>query len=156
MKRAQRGQSIVYIVLLLPALLLVLATSIQVALLQASALRLRSALDLASVGGATVVDTDFYARTGRLRLDSRRAATAARDLLARNLAGITFGRSIALSAEITVLNEVPARDPYSGVVVDRPSVCIRARLPVAAGLLRLAGAPPWLILTRTADAELRT
>ena len=156
MKRATRGQSILYVVLLLPALLLILAISIQIALLQLNALRLRSALDLASVGAASVVDTAYYAQTGRLRLDPRRASAAARELLVRNLASVTFGRSTALSAEITVLNEVPARDPYSGIVVDRPAVCIRARLPVAAGLLRLAGAPPWLTLIRSADAELRT
>jgi hypothetical protein len=155
LKRATSGQSILYVVLLLPVLLLILSISIQIALLQLNALRLRSALDLASVGGASAVDTAYYAQTGRLRLDPGRAAGAARDLLARNLAGVTSGRSTALSAEITVLNEVPARDPYSGVVVDRPAVCIRARLPVAAGLLRLAGAPPWLTLTRSADAELR-
>jgi hypothetical protein len=156
LKRATRGQSILYVVLLLPALLLILAISIQIAFLQVSALRLRSALDLASVGAASVVDTAYYSQTGRLRLDPRRAAAAARELLVRNLASVALGRSTALSAEITVLNDVPARDPYSGVVVDRPAVCIRARLPVAAGLLRLAGAPPWLTLTRSADAELRT
>jgi hypothetical protein len=154
--RPRRGQSILYVVVLLPTLLLVLVLSVQIALLQMSARRLTSALDLASVGGASAVDTAYYAETGRLRLDSRQAVMAARDQLARNLAGIPFGRPAAMSAEITVLDQVPGRDPYSGVLLDRPAVCIRARLRVDAGLLRLAGAPHWLTLTRSADAELRS
>jgi hypothetical protein len=155
LRRGGRGQSVLYVVVLMPVLLLVLAISLQVALLQLDALRLRSAVDLASVGGAAVVDAGYYGRTGRLRLDPRGAAVAARAILARNLSGVAAGRDATLSAEIAVLNDVPARDPYSGAQLDRPAVCIRARLPVAAGLLRLAGAPAWISLTRTADAELR-
>jgi hypothetical protein len=155
LKGEGRGQSVLYIVLLLPTLLLVLALSLEIALLQVAGIRLRSALDLASVGGAAVVDADYYRQTGRLRLDSRRAALAAREILARNLSDAAAGPDAASSAEITVVNQVPARDPYSGAAIDRPAVCIRARLLVNAGLLRLVGVPAWITLTRSAEAELR-
>ena len=155
MRGGGRGQSLLYVVVLMPALLLILALSVEIALLQVAGLRLRSALDLASVGGASVVDTTYYSQTGSLRLDTHRSSLAAREILARNLTGLGAGRRAALSAEITVLNDVPGRDPYSGALLDRPAVCIRAHLPVDAGLLRLIGAPAWLTLTRTADAELR-
>ena len=155
MKTARRGQSVLYVVVLMPLLLLILAWSVEIALLQVAVVRLRSAVDLASVGGASVGDAAYYGQTARLRLDERPASRAAREILARNLLAIDPERRTAASAEITVLNDVPARDPYSGVLVDRPAVCIRAHLPIPAGLLRLVGAPPWVTITATADAELR-
>ena len=156
MRGARRGQSVLYVLVLMPSLLLVLAWSVEIALLQLASVRLRSAVDLASVGGASVVDAAYYGQTGRLRLDVRPAVAAAREILARNLLAVDPERRTADSADITVLNEVPARDPYSGVLVDRPAVCIRARLPVPAGLLRLIGTPRWVTITATADAELRS
>jgi hypothetical protein len=151
----RRGQSVLYVVVLLPVLLLILALSIEVGTIQITNVRLRSAVDLATVSGASVVDPLFYGQTGRLRLDRNGAAVVAREFLARNLLAIDPDRRVATSAEITIVNDVPARDPYTGTLLDRPAVCIHARLPVRAGLLRLVGTSAWVTLTASASAELR-
>ncbi|HYM50673.1 MAG TPA: hypothetical protein VET65_08885 [Candidatus Limnocylindrales bacterium] len=156
MKGRAHGQSILYVIVLMPTLLLILALSVQVAMVQLNLARLRSAVDLAGVGAASAVDASYYAETGRLRLDRPTAALVAREFLARNLKPIDPGGQVASSAEIAIINDVPARDPYSGVALDRPAVCIRARLPVPAGLLRLVGTPAWLTVTVAGDAELRS
>lgn len=156
--RVSRGQSILYTVLLMPTLILVLALAVDVGSLQLQKLRLRYALDLATVTAATAVDRAEYTRTGRLWLDPVVADRIAREYLMRNLAGlpeIAAPGSVAAAADVTVINQTPATDPYSGRPLNRPSVCTRIRVPHQFGLLG------WIGLHRsdlvvTSEAEIRT
>lgn len=144
----------------MPMLLLILAMAVEIAAVEMTSLRLRSAVDLAGVDAASMVDANYYARTGLLRLDVVRARVVARDFLDRNLRAVrgagALADQVAADAEIIVINDVPARDPFSGTLLDRPAICIRARLPVSAGLLRMVGAPAVLSVSAESAAELRT
>ncbi len=158
----QRGQSVLYTVLLLPTLILVFALAVDVGSLEMQKLRLRWAVDLATVGAATAVDGAAYARTGRLRLDPEAATAVARGYLYRNLArlGTSVGGEagatmIANEAEVAVINDVPARNPFTGATLDRPAVCARIRVPYRTGLMRGFGLPDHVQLTLAADAELK-
>ena len=156
--RCRRGQSVLYAVLSFPVLILIFAFAIDLGLLQLDNLRLRYALSLSTVTAATNVDPTFYAATGHLRLDAAAAIPAARRSLYENLAGLPQpidAASLAANAEIAVINQVPARDPFSGVILDRPAVCARMRVPHRFTMLG------WIGLTQvhttiTADAEIRT
>lgn len=153
----RRGQSIVYTILLMPTLFLVVALAIDVATLQLERLRLNYALDLATVTAATAVDTAAYSRTGGLRLDPDAATAIAREYLARNLAGLPNTPrpdQIAAAAEITVVNLVPSRDWYRGMLLDRPAICARIHVPHHFGLLGWVGMKA-VDITVVACAEIR-
>ena len=142
----------------MPTLFLVFALAIDLASLQLDTLKLRYALDLATVTAATVVDRDVYSRTGQLRLDRIAAATTAREYLLRNLRGLseTAAPEQAVSeADITVINQVPGRDPYSGDLLDRPAICARIRVPHRFSLLAWVGISA-VTMTVTSTAEIRT
>jgi Putative Flp pilus-assembly TadE/G-like len=127
-----RGQSVLYAVLLMPTLIIVFALAVDIGMLQMQKLRLRYAVDLATVSAAEAVDRDYYGRTGRLQLDPIAASLAARDYLQRNLDGMPEVQEaglIAAAAEVTVINRVPSLDPYTGARIDRPAVCARIRVP---------------------------
>ncbi|TMF19727.1 MAG: hypothetical protein E6I31_13360 [Chloroflexi bacterium] len=83
-----RGQSVLYAVVLIPTLMLVFALAVDVATLQMQKLRLRYAVDLATVTAAMAIDSEYYSRTGRLQLDPTNAALTAREYLLRNLDGL--------------------------------------------------------------------
>lgn len=153
-----RGQSVLYAVLLVPTLILVFALAVDIASLQMQKLRLRYAVDLATVAAATSVDRSYYSQTGRLRLDPPLAIATTRDFLIRNLSGmpgIAEPAQVAAAAEITIVNQTPAADPYTRAYLDRPAVC--ARIHVAYRFLLLG----WIGL-RVVDvpvsshAEIRT
>lgn len=147
-----------YAVLLMPILILVFALAVDLGTLQMDKLRLRYALDLATVAAATEVDTAVYARTGRLQLDATGATATAREYLVRNLSGLPDSPNpgaIALAADIAVVNRVPAPDPYTGMRLDRPAVCARIRVPHRFDLLNWIGLHS-IDLTVSADAEIRT
>ena len=154
----QRGQSTLYAVLLMPTLFLIVALAVELATLELDRLRLNYALDLATVTAANAVDPVSYSQTGQLRLDPVAATTLTREYLLRNLATMPDAPhpdDIAASAEITVVNQVPSRDPYRGLLLDRPAVC--ARIHVLHHFLLLG----WLgmnsvEMTLSADAEIRT
>ena len=154
----RRGQSVLYAVLLMPTLFLVLALAIDIAALQLDKLRLRYALDLAMVTAATAVDRNTYSQTGRLRLDPNVATTIARDYLLQNLSGLPDTPNperIVAAADIAVVNQVPARDPYSGMLLDRPAICARIRVTHRFDLLGWVGMHA-VNLAITSTAEIRT
>jgi len=151
-----------YAVLLLPTLMLIFGMAIDIGMLQMQQLRLRWAVDMATVDAATVVDAATYTRTGRIQLDPALAPAIARQYLYLNLArlgsavgGDSGADAIARNADITVVNQVPARDPFSGVWLDRPAICARIRAPYRMSLL------PWLAglaanqLTISSSAEVK-
>jgi len=155
---AGRGQSLLYAVLLLPMLLLVFALAIDIGMLQLETLQLHYALDLATVSAATSVDKAFYTTSGQLRIDPSVAIPAARASLLQNLShlrDVSSPAQVANDAEITVANQVPGRDPYSGALLDRPAVCARIRVPHRFSLLGWVGLGSAEI-TLTSDAEIRT
>lgn len=153
-----RGQSVLYAVLLMPTLILVFAFAVDIASLQMQQLRLRYAVDLATVTAATAVDEQYYTQTGRLRLDPALATSTTRDFLMRNLAGmpgIQEPAQVAAAADITVVNQTPAADPYTRALLDRPAVCARIRVPYRFFLLGWIGLRV-VEVTVAADAEMRT
>jgi len=155
---SRRGQSVLYSVLLMPMLILVFALAVDLGSLQMQKLRLRYAVDLATVTAATDVETGYYTRTGRLQLDAAIAAATAREYLLRNLSGLADKpnpAAIASAADITVVNRVPALDPYTGTRLDRPAVCARIRVPHRFDLLGWIGMRS-VDLTVAADAEIRS
>ena len=154
---AERGQSVLYAVLSFPILLLIFAFAIDLGLLQLDNLRLRYALSLATVTAASNVDQGFYTATGHLRIDPAAAIPAARRSLYENLtgvAGVMDAGGLATNTELSVINQVPARDPYSGAILDRPAICARLRLPHRFTLLGWIGLSQ-VETTVTADAEIR-
>lgn len=153
-----RGQSVLYAVLLMPTLILIFALAVDMAGLQMQKLRLRYAVDLATVTAATLVDAPFYSGTGRLQLDPLTATATAREYLVRNLAGmpeIEAPAAIAAAADITIVNRTPAIDPYTGGHLDRPAICARIKVPHRFMLLGWVGLNE-IELTIAADAEIRT
>jgi len=155
---SRRGQSVLYAVLLMPILILVFALAVDIGSLQLQKLRLRYAVDLATVTAATDVDPGVYSRTGRLQLDADAATATARQYLLRNLTGLADApnpAAIAAAADITVVNRVPALDPYTGMRLDRPAVCARIRVPHRFDLLGWIGLRT-VDLTVAANAEIRT
>jgi hypothetical protein len=153
-----RGQSALYAVLLMPTLILILALAVDIAGLQMQKLRLRYAVDLATVTAATLVDAPNYSRTGRLQLDPAAATATAREYLVRNLAGmrdVAAPLAIAAAADITIVNRTPAIDPYTGAHLDRPAICARIRVPYRFMLLGWIGFSE-IELVVAADAEIRT
>lgn len=153
-----RGQSALYAVLLMPTLILILALAVDIAGLQMQKLRLRYAVDLATVTAATLVDAPNYSRTGRLQLDPAAATATAREYLVRNLAGmrdVAAPLAIAAAADITIVNRTPAVDPYTGGHLDRPAICARIRVPYRFMLLGWVGFSE-IELVVAADAEIRT
>jgi hypothetical protein len=163
LRKRARAQSVLYVVLFLPAVLLVFALVVDVGSLQMQKLRLRWAMHIATVGAATVIDPLEHSRTGRIRLDPSRATAVAREYIYLNLAplgpsvgGSRGARAIADRAEVAVINRIPARDPFSGALLDRPAVCARIQAPYNLGLLHLAGRANPVWLTVTANAEVKT
>ena len=153
-----RGQSALYAVLLMPTLILIFALAVDLAGLQMQKLRLRYAVDLATVTAATLVDAPYYSRTGQLRLEPLSATATAREYLARNLAGtpgIESPAAIAAAADISVVNRTPAIDPYTGGRLDRPAICARIRTPYRFTLLGWIGLNR-VDVTIAADAEIRS
>ena len=153
-----RGQSVLYAVLLMPTLILVFALAVDMASLQMQKLRLRYAVDLATVTAATAVDDRYYSQTGRLRLDPALATLTTRDFLTRNLTGmpgIAAPAQVASAADITVVNQTPAADPYTRALLDRPAVCARIRVPYRFLLLGWIGLRV-IEVTVAANAEIRT
>lgn len=153
-----RGQSVLYAVLLMPTLMLIFALAVDMAGMQMQKLRLRYAVDLATVAAANAVDGTFYRQTGRLRIDPATAVDTAREYLSRNLQGVPDvgdAAAVASAADVTVVNRTPAPDPYTGTRLDRPAVCTRIRVPYRFSLLGWIGISQ-VTLSVAADAEIRT
>ena len=153
-----RGQSILYAVLLMPTLILVFALAVDMTSLQMQKLRLRYAVDLATVTAATAVDERYYSQTDRLRLDPALATATTQDFLMRNLTGvpgIPEPAQVAATADVSIINQTPAADPYTRAYLDRPAVCARIRVPYRFLLLGWIGLRV-VEVTVAANAEIRT
>ncbi|GAC1481831.1 MAG: hypothetical protein PVSMB9_07280 [Candidatus Dormibacteria bacterium] len=157
MKRL-RGQSILYVVLLMPTLILILSLTIDLGQLQMERLRLRYAVDLAAVSGASSVDAVYYSQTGRLRLDRGAALATTRAYLDANLTAALGSRqaaNVAGAADITVINDIPGVDPYTGTRLDRPSVCARIHVRYRLSLIGFLGRLGLGSLNVASTAEIR-
>ena len=156
--RARRGQSILYAVLLMPTLLLVFSLTVDMGQLQMHRVRLRYAVETATLSGASSVDTSYYTETGRLRLDRAAALETTRTYLERNLAralGATEATIATEGADIRVINEVPGINPLTGTRLNRPSVCARVQAPYRLSLIGFVGQIGTGRLSVTACAEIR-
>ena len=140
--RRRCGQSILYVILLMPAMLVILSLTVDIGQLQFQRLRLRNALDLATLSGAASVDRSYYAETGRLRLDPGVAIVTTRSYLQRNLVealGEQQATYVADAAQISIVNVTPGIDPFSGMRLDRPSIAARIRVPYRLSLIGFIG-----------------
>jgi Flp pilus assembly protein TadG len=157
-RAAARGSAILYTVVLAPVLLLAMALALGVATLQLQRQRLHAVVDEAAISGAVAA-----ASAGDVRsIDPVVADAHVRQALADNLAPLaqeidgSSPRAIAADADVVVLTSVPATDPFDGSrVVTRPSVEVRVRVPVRAGLLALAHIGPTITLVVAAGADVR-
>lgn len=142
----------------MPTVFLVFALAIDLAGLQLDKLRMRYALDMATVTAATAVDRNIYVQTGRLRLDPSMATSMTREYLVRNLSGIPetpTSEQVAADADITVVNQVPSHDPYTGLLLDRPAICARLKVRHRFDLLGWVGVGA-ISFSVTSTAEIRT
>jgi Flp pilus assembly protein TadG len=155
---AERGSSVLYVVVLSPILLLSMALATEVGGLQMQKERVRGALDQ-----STVVAAAAAARAGgTVSLERARAVAVLRDVLAANLAPLESAfagvgaAAIARDADVAVVTDVPAPDPFdSAAVVRHPSIEVRVRIPLRTGLFVAAGLPPTETVTLTSSAALR-
>jgi hypothetical protein len=69
--------------------------------------------------------------------------------------GIPEPAQVAAAADITIVNQTPAADPYTGGHLDRPAVCARIRVPYRFFLLGWIGLRV-VDVTVAASAEIRT
>ena len=156
--RAQRGQAVLYAIVLSPMILLILTLAVEVGALQLEKERLRSAVDEAT----TVAAARDAAGGASVALDAARTEALVRQSLADNLAplqshldGVTAD-DVARSADVAVVVTVPAPDPFvAGQSLDRPTIEARVRAPVHADLLGLAGLSRTVTFTFTSSADLR-
>lgn len=154
----QRGSSVLYVIVLSPVLLLGIALATEAGALQMQKQRLQSALD-----ATVVVAASAAAHAGSIaRIDVARADSVARDVLLDNLAPLaatfagTTALAIARDADVATILDVPAPDPFgSGAVITRPTLELRARVPLRTGLFAAAGLPRTVTLTLVASAGLR-
>ena len=160
---SQRGQSTLYAVLLFPMLMLLLTLVADVGSLQVERVRLRWAQDTALVDAVTEVDVSHYNATGHLQVDPA-AEQVYRQYLASNLesmrgllaaAGAT-PESVAADADVSVVDTVPATNPFTGHSLDRPAICARIRAPIKTGLLHMIGLSDVQTLTISGDAEIKS
>lgn len=157
-RRTERGSSILYVVVLAPVIFLCLALALESGALQLEKERLRSAADVAVEAAANRLSSV----NGGVHLDVADADAVVREALLDNLqplAGEIVGESpadVAASAQLEVVTDVPAGDPFSeGRVLLRPTVEILLDVPVRSGLLSVAGLPPVLHMTIESSADLR-
>jgi hypothetical protein len=86
------------------------------------------------------------------------ALSTTRAYLASNLTeplGSNQATAVAEAAEITVVNETPGIDPFTGMRLDRPSICARIRVPYRLDLLGFVGAIGTGQMTLASNAQIR-
>ena len=154
----QRGQAVLYAIVLSPVLLLCLALAVELGALQLEKQRLRSAIDEAT----TVAAARDAAGGATVSLDPARTAALVRQSLADNLAPLeshfdgVSATQVAEAADVAVVVNVPAADPMgTGSMLTRPTVEARVRAPVKAGLLGLVVLPTSVTFTLVSSADLR-
>lgn len=155
--RCEQGSAVLYAVVLSPLLLLALTLGVEVGALQLERQRLHSAVD-----EAVITATGAASGGEAAHLDPQLAVARVRRALADNLAPLRADlagatpESIAADAEVVVVTAVPAPDPFDPTrTVERPTVEIRAHVPVRAGLLTLAHLHPTVTLVLVGAADIR-
>lgn len=127
-------------VAMLPLLVMILATTLELGALRVVAMRVHSAADLAVLVAVNDQDGEVLARTGRLEL-AEDAATVARAVFAENLDGVASQlaaspREIAADADVQVdranatvriTATVPVRTPLFGMLFFRPVTQVALR-----------------------------
>lgn len=152
-----RGQVALYAVLLFPVLMLVLALVLTVGELEAQRARLRAQLDMAALTATQALDFSALAAGQPPALVADEAEALAREYLARNLAaaGVSSAGSVAASAQVAIVG-LGQVDPVRSVVVEAPTVSIRASVPTRLPMLTLIGLQPTVMVTVTGSAGART
>jgi hypothetical protein len=133
--------------------MLVFALAVEMSILEMERIQLRYAVDLAAIAAATSVDNAAYTRSGRLQLDPAVAASTAHDYLGRNL--VRLANLSRPAADVIVINQVPARDPFSGQRLERPSVATRIHVVHRFNLVAWIGIKS-VELTIASTAQIRT
>jgi hypothetical protein len=134
MTRDERGSAAILVVVLLPLLLTILTSVVQLGAVRVIAGRVASAADLATLAATDDQDDVALVESGRLLLAAD-AEAVARRFFALNLAPIADQLGVApdvaaAEADVAVFGLVPAVDPITGWRYDRPTVRIAARVPV--------------------------
>ncbi len=155
--KGERGQVALYAVLLFPVLMLVLALVLTVGTLEAARSRLRAQLDMAALTATQALDFPALAAGEPPSLVAEEAEALAREYLARNLAavGVTSAASVAANAQVAVVSNGEV-DPIRGVIVEAPTVSIRASVPTELSLLTLIGLQTAVSVTVAGSAAART
>jgi hypothetical protein len=155
--KGERGQVALYAVLLFPVLMLVLALVLTVGTLEAARSRLRAQLDMAALTATQALDFPALAAGEPPSLVAEEAEALAREYLARNLAavGVTSAASVAANAQVAVVSNGEV-DPIRGVIVEAPTVSIRASVPTELSLLTLIGLQTTVSVTVAGSAAART
>lgn len=151
-----RAQVALYAVLLFPVLMLVLALVLTVGELEAQRARLRAQLDMAALTATQALDFAALAAGEPPSLVADEAEALAREYLARNLAaaGLPSAASVAANAQVAVISSGEV-DPIRGVVVEAPTVSIRASAPTQLPMLTLIGLQSTVMMTVTGSAGAR-
>ena len=142
--RRDGGSAAILVIVLLPLLLAVVTSVVQLGTVRVLASRVATAADLATLAAADDQDQSELVRSGALQL-APDAVAVAREFFALNLAQIaahldTTPEAVAAAADIVAFPTVPAVDPLTGWRYDRPTIRISAAVPVrtpAFGMLLL-------------------
>jgi Flp pilus assembly protein TadG len=134
----ERGSAALSTVLLLPLLLLVLATVADLGALRLAAVRARAAVDLAALAAVADQDPQALSRDGSLRLADD-AEAVARRYVALNLAALgpslaESPGSVAAAASVATFPR-GGTDPLDGAAYAGPTVRVRADVPLRTGAL---------------------
>ena len=159
-RSGERGQVAVYVVLLFPMLMLVLALVLAVGTIEGLRTRLRAQLDMAALTATQALDPEALAAGQPPRLQVAEAERLAREYLALNLGAsgdvlVASPSEIASAAQVVISNE-PGTDPITGATNTAPTVSIEISAPARIPLLGLAGLAPVVTLTIDGSAAART
>lgn len=139
-----RGSAVVTIVLL-PLLIVVVASTFELGSIRVVAARAQTAADLAALVAVNDQDDGELRRTGRLR-PATDAETVARAVLAENLGPVSAALAAAPGdiarravvavaddpAAVRIVATVPVRTPFFGALISRPSIDLAIRATASA------------------------
>ncbi len=154
-----QGLALLYVALLIPTFLLLLAFVIELGALRVTRARLTAAADLAATVAVGEQDLAALARDGRYHLAGS-ATAVARDMLARELAPLAdrlanaTPDAIAASADVVAL-EPGTADPRTGRAYPAPTMRVAFDAPVRAPLFVLAALRDATTLRILASASAR-
>ena len=145
--------------MLLPLLLAVVTSVVQLGAVRVLASRVASAADLAALAATDDQDQGELVRSGALQL-APDAVAVAREFFALNLASIaleldTTPEAAAAAADIVAFPTVPAIDPLTGWRYDRPAVRIDASVSVRTPAFGLVLLPSTTVVHVSAASSAR-